>query len=207
MCKPRGPRRGRGVRAEMSTATTHRVGPNQLPCLRLRRRMQTLEGLIPGIDGSARAFSDVFEARQPHPAESRPRARIAGLLYFVRLRAKLDGCLTGRRLAKDRRLRIADKSDDARGAALSGVTHWRDHRTSQIARLNHSPCNHCQASNIDLLRTPQLQIRMKTKQTGIIVAENPSGLIRSFVVNGSFWIRFGQSLWRINGAIEPAGPP
>jgi hypothetical protein len=52
--------------------------------------LETLEGLIPGIDGSARAHSDVFEVR------------FAGLEDFVRLRAKLDGCLTGCRLAKDR---------------------------------------------------------------------------------------------------------
>jgi alkylation response protein AidB-like acyl-CoA dehydrogenase len=64
--------------------------------------LQTLEGLIPGIDGSARAFSDVFEAGEPHPVKAGPCVRFAGLEDFVRLRAKLDGCLTGCRLAKDR---------------------------------------------------------------------------------------------------------
>jgi len=64
--------------------------------------LQTLEGLIPGIDGSARAYSDVFESGEPHPLKAGPCVRFAGLEDFVRLRAKLDGCLTGCRLAKDR---------------------------------------------------------------------------------------------------------
>jgi len=64
--------------------------------------LETLEGLIPGIDGSARAYSDVFEAGEPHPLKAGPCVKFAGLEAFVRLRAKLDGCLTGCRLAKDR---------------------------------------------------------------------------------------------------------
>jgi len=64
--------------------------------------LQSLEGLIPGIDGSARANSDVYEAGEPHPLKAGPCVRFAGLEDFVRLRAKLDGCLTGCRLAKDR---------------------------------------------------------------------------------------------------------
>jgi len=61
-----------------------------------------LEGLIPGIDGSARAYSDVTEAGEEHPFKAGPCVRFAGLEDFVHLRAKLDGCLTGCRLAKDR---------------------------------------------------------------------------------------------------------
>ncbi len=64
--------------------------------------LQTLEGIIPGIDGSARAYSDVSEIREPHPFKAGPCARFDGLELFVRLRTKLDGCLTGCRLAKDR---------------------------------------------------------------------------------------------------------
>jgi alkylation response protein AidB-like acyl-CoA dehydrogenase len=64
--------------------------------------LETLEGIIPGIDGSARAYSDVFEAGDPRPLKAGPCVRFAGLEDFVRLRAKLDGCLTGCRLAKDR---------------------------------------------------------------------------------------------------------
>ncbi len=62
----------------------------------------SLEGLIPGIDGSARAFADVTEDGTEHPSKAGPCAKFPGLDEFSRLRAKLDGCLTGCRLAKDR---------------------------------------------------------------------------------------------------------
>ena len=64
--------------------------------------LETLEGIIPGIDDSARAYSDVSETGESHPFKAGPCVRFAGLEDFVRLRTKLDGCLTGCRLAKDR---------------------------------------------------------------------------------------------------------
>jgi alkylation response protein AidB-like acyl-CoA dehydrogenase len=64
--------------------------------------LESLEGLIPGIDGSARAYSDVSEEGESHPFKAGPCVKFAGLEQFIRLRAKLDGCLTGSRLAKDR---------------------------------------------------------------------------------------------------------
>jgi alkylation response protein AidB-like acyl-CoA dehydrogenase len=64
--------------------------------------LESLEGLIPGIDHSARAYSDVYKAGELHPIKAGPCVRFTGLEDFVRLRAKLDGCLTGCRLAKDR---------------------------------------------------------------------------------------------------------
>ncbi len=64
--------------------------------------LETLEGIIPGIDGSARAYSDVAEVGESHPQKRGPCVKFTGLEEFVRLRAKLDGCLTGCRLAKDR---------------------------------------------------------------------------------------------------------
>jgi hypothetical protein len=64
--------------------------------------LQSLEGLIPGIDGSARAFADVTEQGEAHPAKAGPCVSLSGLEPFARLRAKLDACLTGSRLAKDR---------------------------------------------------------------------------------------------------------
>jgi hypothetical protein len=64
--------------------------------------LESLEGLIPGIDGSARAYSDVSESGESHPCKAGPCVSFAGLEDFLRLRAKLDGCLTGCRLAKDR---------------------------------------------------------------------------------------------------------
>ena len=63
--------------------------------------LESLEGLIPGIDGAARAYADVAETGQEHPCKAGPCVKFTGLEGFVRLRAKLDGCLTGCRLAKD----------------------------------------------------------------------------------------------------------
>jgi len=65
--------------------------------------VEALEGIIPGIAGMARAVSDVTEPGQAHAAKAGPCAGCAaGVETFVRLRTKLDGCLTGSRLAKDR---------------------------------------------------------------------------------------------------------
>ncbi len=64
--------------------------------------LTTLEGLIPGIDGTARNHSEVSEPGQPHPAKAGPCVTCAGLEPFIGLRARLDTCLTGARLAKDR---------------------------------------------------------------------------------------------------------
>jgi hypothetical protein len=64
--------------------------------------LESLEGLMPGIDGSARTCTDVRETGEAHPTKAGPCVRFAGLETFVHLRAKLDGCLTGCRLAKDR---------------------------------------------------------------------------------------------------------
>ena len=64
--------------------------------------LTSLEGIIPGIDGSARAYADVTETNESHPRKAGPCVSFAGLETFVRLRIKVDGCLTGARLAKDR---------------------------------------------------------------------------------------------------------
>ena len=64
--------------------------------------LTSLEGVIPGIDGSARAYCDVSEPGEDHPLKAGPCVRCVGLETFVALRAKLDTCLTGCRLAKDR---------------------------------------------------------------------------------------------------------
>ncbi|MGA2748734.1 MAG: acyl-CoA dehydrogenase [Verrucomicrobiota bacterium] len=61
-----------------------------------------LEGIIPGIDGSARAYADVVEPGEAHPLKAGPCVKCGGIETFVALRAKLDTCLTGCRLAKDR---------------------------------------------------------------------------------------------------------
>jgi alkylation response protein AidB-like acyl-CoA dehydrogenase len=64
--------------------------------------LDSLEGIIPGIAGSARAYADVAEPGQSHPAKAGPCVCFDDVETFVRLRMKLDGCLSGARLAKDR---------------------------------------------------------------------------------------------------------
>jgi alkylation response protein AidB-like acyl-CoA dehydrogenase len=64
--------------------------------------LESLEGLIPGIDSAARGVSDVTEARESHPCKAGPCASSGAVEGFGRLRLRLDSCLTGARLAKDR---------------------------------------------------------------------------------------------------------
>jgi hypothetical protein len=53
-----------------------------------------MESLIPGLAGLA--------CGHPSVNEFGPCSRFNGLDEFTRLRGRLDGCLTGSRLAKDR---------------------------------------------------------------------------------------------------------
>jgi alkylation response protein AidB-like acyl-CoA dehydrogenase len=64
--------------------------------------LTVLEGIIPGVDGSARLYGDVAETGESHAPKAGPCVQCTGLEGFVRLRSKLDTCLTGCRLAKDR---------------------------------------------------------------------------------------------------------
>jgi alkylation response protein AidB-like acyl-CoA dehydrogenase len=64
--------------------------------------LEILEQLIPGIPTGARACSDVIESDGGHAAKAGPCARFDGMEAFTKLRVRLDGCLTGSRLAKDR---------------------------------------------------------------------------------------------------------
>lgn len=61
-----------------------------------------LEGVIPGIASAARGSADVIESGQSRPSKAGPCVCMEGMDAFGRLRTKLDGCLTGSRLAKDR---------------------------------------------------------------------------------------------------------
>lgn len=61
-----------------------------------------MEQTISGISGCARCFSDVIEEDGSHTCKAGPCVSFDGLEVFLRLRRKLDGCLTGSRLAKDR---------------------------------------------------------------------------------------------------------
>jgi alkylation response protein AidB-like acyl-CoA dehydrogenase len=61
--------------------------------------LDELEGFIPGISACAH---DVVGEDGSHPFKAGPCASCKGLEAFQRIRTKLDGCLTGAQLAKDR---------------------------------------------------------------------------------------------------------
>src|SRR5271157_2426444 len=64
--------------------------------------LDAMESLIPGMASLARGYTDVIEQDGTHPPKAGPCARFEGLDQFSRLRTRLDGCLTGSQLAKDR---------------------------------------------------------------------------------------------------------
>ncbi|MDR3688686.1 MAG: acyl-CoA/acyl-ACP dehydrogenase [Fimbriimonas sp.] len=64
--------------------------------------LDALEGIIAGISGCAYAVSDVIDEDGNPPQKAGPCVRFGGVDQFVKMRTKLDGCLTGSRLAKDR---------------------------------------------------------------------------------------------------------
>jgi alkylation response protein AidB-like acyl-CoA dehydrogenase len=64
--------------------------------------LDAMENLIPGIAAAARGYADVIESDGTHPLKAGPCVRFDGLDQFGRLRMRLDGCLTGSQLAKDR---------------------------------------------------------------------------------------------------------
>ena len=63
--------------------------------------LDDLESVMPGISGMAASLTDVVSEGQ-HPLKCGPCAKQEGLEPFTRLRVKMDACLTGARLAKDR---------------------------------------------------------------------------------------------------------
>src|ERR1017187_7086697 len=64
--------------------------------------LDAMESLIPGISSVARGYTDVIEIGGAHPAKAGPCVRLDNLDQFTRLRVRMDGCLTGSQLAKDR---------------------------------------------------------------------------------------------------------
>jgi alkylation response protein AidB-like acyl-CoA dehydrogenase len=61
-----------------------------------------MEALIPGIASLARGYTDVIESSGQHESKAGPCVRFQGLEQFSTLRLRMDGCLTGSQLAKDR---------------------------------------------------------------------------------------------------------
>jgi alkylation response protein AidB-like acyl-CoA dehydrogenase len=64
--------------------------------------LDELESIIPGISVTAPAYADVIGRDGSHAPKAGPCARADGLEPFMRMRTRMDGCLTGSRLAKDR---------------------------------------------------------------------------------------------------------
>ncbi|MDP6778470.1 MAG: acyl-CoA dehydrogenase family protein [Candidatus Latescibacteria bacterium] len=64
--------------------------------------LAALEGVMPGIASGAESTGDVIGADGSHADKAGPCACFEGMETFVRLRTRLDGCLSGARLAKDR---------------------------------------------------------------------------------------------------------
>jgi hypothetical protein len=54
------------------------------------------------MPGMASVAVDVVAQDGSHPAKAGPCVRFDGLEQFLRLRTRLDGCLTGAQLSKDR---------------------------------------------------------------------------------------------------------
>ncbi|HTQ09353.1 MAG TPA: acyl-CoA dehydrogenase family protein [Fimbriimonadaceae bacterium] len=64
--------------------------------------LDALECLIPGFATGARSTKDIIEDDGSPPSKAGPCVRFLGFEQFVSLRTRLDGCLTGSGLAKDR---------------------------------------------------------------------------------------------------------
>jgi alkylation response protein AidB-like acyl-CoA dehydrogenase len=64
--------------------------------------LEALETIVPGISSTAVSYSDVIAADGSHASKAGPCVQFQGMDRFLRLRTRLDGCLTGSRLAKDR---------------------------------------------------------------------------------------------------------
>ena len=64
-----------------------------------QEEIEDLEGWMPGFSACA---TDVIQLNGTHPLKAGPCASCHGLEAYQRLRDKLDGCLTGSQLAKDR---------------------------------------------------------------------------------------------------------
>lgn len=61
-----------------------------------------VESLIPGFASGSREMKNVLEVDGSHPYKPGPCVCLSDMEPFLRMRRKLDGCLSGSRLAKDR---------------------------------------------------------------------------------------------------------
>ncbi len=73
--------------------------------------LEMLEQYVPGLASCARAYSDVIEADGSHPDKAGPCVRFEGFEEFLRLRTRLDGCLAGGFIARQRAAERMQKED------------------------------------------------------------------------------------------------
>jgi hypothetical protein len=64
--------------------------------------LDEIEAVIPGFASGAGTTVDIIGTGGSHPAKRGPCARFDGVEPFVRLRNRLDACLSGSRIARDR---------------------------------------------------------------------------------------------------------
>ena len=64
--------------------------------------LECMESLIPGISSLASGYTDVIQSDGMHESKAGPCVRFSGLEQFAALRMRMDGCLTGSQLSKDR---------------------------------------------------------------------------------------------------------
>lgn len=64
--------------------------------------IEAFEAIVPGMSSGAPANADILAEDGSPPDKAGPCVRVPGVERFANLRAKLDGCLAGSRLAKDR---------------------------------------------------------------------------------------------------------
>ena len=77
--------------------------------------LDDIEAIVPGFAAGGRTSIDVLEKGGAHPAKEGPCANFNGLDPFMRLRNRLDGCLTGARIAKDRAAAAIAKTERSAG--------------------------------------------------------------------------------------------
>jgi len=117
-CRPRERRgRRRGCARNSCSAITATPRGTARERRATARRVEALDGVMPGLAAYAPEMADVLAADGSHAMKAGPCVKFRGMEAFTRLRGKLDGCLTGARLAKDRaarsltEVRIPEKLD------------------------------------------------------------------------------------------------
>lgn len=80
----------------------HRAWSDGASSCYVANELDAMDEVIPGLAATARFYTDVIEIDGSHADKAGPCANVSGLEPFLRMRTKMDSCLTGARLAKDR---------------------------------------------------------------------------------------------------------